>query len=431
MLGWMLDQRVPRIAKEMGPLAVKNLTTPGLWSVGGVAGLALRVSPTGSRHWVLRVVVAGKRRDLGLGAFPGVTLAVAREKAAATREMVREGVDPAERARAARSALAAERTAALTFAECAAAFIKASRDGWKNAKHAQQWENTLQQWAYPHFGHLLVRDIALEHVLAALEQPADPADPSGPSLWAGKTETASRLRGRIESVLDWATVRKCRQGDNPARWRGHLDKLLPKPSKVATVEGHACLPVDEAGAFMKRLRCMPGMGALALQFVILTAARSGEVRGATWAEIDLKAGIWTVPASRMKAGNEHRVPLSKPALDLLRALPRIDGSEYLFPSSTDKPLSDMTLSAVMRRMDVDATPHGFRSTFKDWASERTNYPREVSEMALAHTIVNKVEAAYRRGDLFEKRRLMMADWADFLASATPQAEVIPINRLAR
>ncbi len=422
---------MPKIAQELGPLAVKRLTQPGLWPVGGVAGLALRVTETGARHWVLRVMIAGKRRDLGLGAFPGVTLAAAREKAAAARDLIRSGVDPVEQAKAARSALAAERAALLTFEQCAAGYIKDNRKGWKNAKHAQQWENTLKQWAYPYLGRLLVRDIELQHVLGVLKQPADPGQQGGPTLWEGKTETASRIRGRIEAVLDWATVHRYRQGENPARWRGHLDKLLPKPSKVASVESHARVPVEEAGAFMKKLRTMQGMGALALQFLILTAARSGETRGATWAEIDLQGGIWTVPASRMKAGKEHRVPLSASALELLQALPRIEDSDLVFPSAKGKPLSDMTLTAVLRRMGVDATAHGFRSTFKDWASERTNYPGEVSEMALAHAIGDKVEAAYRRGDLFEKRRRMMEDWAAFLAIDAPAAEVIPMNRASR
>jgi integrase len=422
---------VPKIAKELGPLAVKRLTAAGLWPVGGVAGLALRVTDTGSRHWVLRVVIAGKRRDVGLGAFPGVTLAAAREKAADLRERIRQGIDPVEEGRQQRAIKAAENAKALTFKQCAAAYVAAHRSAWKNAKHAQQWGNSLDQWAHPKLGEVLVRDVELAHVLAVLEQPADPLAPAGPNLWNAKTETASRVRGRIETVLDWAAARKLRQGENPARWRGHLDKLLPKPTKVAKVEHFAALPAEEAGAFMQRLRTMSGFGALALQFTILTAARSGEVRGMTWAELDMEAGVWTVPAARMKASREHRVPLSEPALALLRDLPRVEGIELLFPGRGGRQLSDMSLTAVLRRMEVPATVHGFRSTFRDWAAERTNYPREVAEMALAHTIGDKVEAAYRRGDLFEKRRRMMADWAAFLASAAPQAEVIPMNRATR
>ncbi|WP_374435330.1 tyrosine-type recombinase/integrase [Inhella sp.] len=425
---------MPKVAEALGPLAVSRLRErngPGFWPVGGVAGLALRVTPTGAQHWVLRVLIAGKRRDIGLGAYPGVTLAAAREAAAKARDAIREGRDPLDERRVRRAELAAERAKALTFEQCAEAYIAAHKASWKNAKHRQQWGNTLAQWAYPTLGQLLVRDVDLPHVLAVFEQPANPADPEGPSLWAGKTETATRLRGRIETILDWATVRKYRAGENPARWRGHLDKLLASPRKIAKVEHHAALPIDAVGAFMKRLRGMSGMGPLALQFVILTAARSGEVRGMAWAEVDMQGAVWTVPKERMKAGAEHRVPLSSAALELLRSVPRIDGAELVFPNSKGGMLSDMTLTAVMRRMGAEAVPHGFRSTFRDWAAERTNYPREVAEMALAHTIGDKVEAAYRRGDLFEKRRRMMEDWAAFLAIDAPAGEVIPMNRASR
>lgn len=405
---------MPKQAVELGPLAVRRLLRPGRHMVGGVAGLALLVDGPESRRWVLRTMVAGKRRDLGLGAFPGVTLADARAKAAQLREQIRQGVDPVAEARAKRAALAAERAKAMTFEQCAAAYVAAHRAGWKSAKHAQQWENTLVQWAYPKLGALLVRDVELAHVLAVLEQPADPERPQGPNFWIAKTETASRVRGRLESVLDWATARKLRQGENPARWRGHLDKLLPRPAKVAKVEHHAAVAVETVGKFMQQLRTMPGQGSLALQFLILTAARSGEVRGMTWEEVDMHAGVWTVPPDRMKAGKEHRVPLSDAALALLSAQPRVEGVDFVFPGSGGRMLSDMTLTATLRRMGETATAHGFRSTFRDWAAERTNYPREVAEMALAHAIGDKVEAAYRRGDLFDKRRRLMQDWAAFL-----------------
>lgn len=393
---------------------MSRLKEPGLHFVGGVPGLALQVLPTGARTWILRMVIGGRRRDMGLGGYPAVALANAREAARVARNKVKEGVDPVDEARAARSALRAKQAAALTFEQCAAKYIKAQAAGWRNPKHAQQWTNTLTTYAYPILGGLLVRDVEVSHVLAVLEP-----------IWTSKTETASRLRGRIESVLDWATARGYRQGLNPARWRGHLDNLLASPSKVARVEHHDALPVVEAPAFMVKLRRAAGMGARALEFAILTAARSGEVRGATWDEIDLGAAVWTVPAERMKAGREHRVPLSAPALDLLRALPRISGCPLVFPSSRNGPLSDMTLTATLRRMNVDAVPHGFRSTFRDWAAERTNYPAEVAEMALAHAIGDKVEAAYRRGDLFDKRRRMMDDWAAFLASVEPAAAASP------
>lgn len=410
---------MPKLAKERGALVVGKIAAPGLHFVGGVQGLALHVTMTGARSWLLRVMVGGKRREMGLGNYPGVTLARARDKAREARELIRQGIDPIERQRAAQSALRAAVAAALTFEDCASAYIKAHEPGWKNAKHGQQWRNTLTQHAFPVMGSLLVRDVGLPQVLAVLEP-----------IWTTTNETASRLRGRIELVLDWATARGLREGLNPARWRGHLDKLLPKPSKVNKREHHSALPVDDAGAFMRRLRAAEGMGARALEFAILTAARSGEVRGATWAEIDRDAKVWTVPGPRMKAGIEHRVPLSAEALTLLDALPRIAGNDLVFAAPRGGVLSDMTLAAVLRRMDVPAVPHGFRSTFRDWASERTNYPRDVAEMALAHAIADKVEAAYRRGDLFEKRRRMMADWGAFLARPERSTRVVHLGARA-
>jgi len=406
---------MPKATIELNPVEVKRLTVPGLYFVGVVPGLALQVLPSGARTWLLRIMVAGKRRDMGLGGYPAVTLAQAREKAREAREKVKQGIDPIEEGRAARSALAATRAAALTFEQCARKYIEAHKTGWKNAKHAGQWVNTLEQYAFPTLGSLLVRDVGLSQVLAVLEP-----------IWQTKTETASRLRGRIEAVLDWATVRTYRSGDNPARWRGHLDKLLPKPAKVAKVEHHRAVPVGEVGAFLVKLREQAGMGARALEFAIVTAARSGEVRGATWAEIDTAAKVWTIPAARMKAGKEHRVPLSAGALALLAALPRMAGTDYVFSAPRGGALSDMTLSAVLRRMNADAVPHGFRSTFRDWAGERTAHPREVIEHALAHLLKDKAEAAYQRGDLFEKRRHLMDDWAGFLSRIEAPAKVIDL-----
>jgi integrase len=410
---------MPKLAKELKALEVAKIAAPGLHFVGVVPGLALQVTATGARSWTLRVVIAGRRRDMGLGGYPAVTLAMAHAKAREARELIRQGIDPVERQQAAQSALRASVAAALSFDECSAAYIKAHRAGWKNTKHGQQWENTLKQHASPIIGALRVRDIGLPQVLEVLEP-----------IWTTKTETASRVRSRIELVLDWATARGYREGVNPARWRGHLDKLLPAPSKVAKVEHHAALPASEVGAFMLRLRKCGGMGARALEFAILTAARSGEVRGATWGEIDTDTKVWTVPGGRMKAGREHRVPLSADALALLAALPRMAGTDLVFPAPRGGMLSDMTLTAVLRRMDVPATAHGFRSTFRDWAAERTAYPNEVCEMALAHTIENKAEAAYRRGDLFEKRRVMMADWAKFLSKTEVKGEVIDMHKRA-
>jgi integrase len=265
-------------------------------------------------------------------------------------------------------------------------------------------------------GELLVRDVGVAHVLAVLEP-----------IWHTKTETASRVRGRVEAVLDWATARSYRSGENPARWKGHLDKLLPARAKVAKVEHHTALPIEDVASFMVELRKQEGSGAKALEFAVLTAARSGEVRGAMWDEIDLRGAVWTIPADRMKAEREHRVPLSDAAVALLRSLPREAEQDLVFQAPRGGPLSDMTLTAVLRRMKVDAVPHGFRSTFRDWAAERTNYPRDVAEMALAHAIDSKVEAAYRRGDLFDKRRRMMADWSAFLAKPGGRAEVIDMQ----
>ena len=406
---------MPRKATELSALAVSRLSEPGLHYVGGVPGLALQVTPTGARTWVMRVSIGGKRREMGLGGYSasGMTLARARAAALDARDKIKAGVDPIVERRAADSALRAASAKAMTFEQAARAYVAAHEPGWRNAKHAQQWRNTLQKHAYPVIGALLVRDVETAHVMKVLEP-----------IWHDKTETASRVRGRMEQVLDWATARDLRQGENPARWRGHLDKLLARPSKLSQPGHHAALPVDQMGTFMEQLRAAPGTGARALEFAILTAARSGDVRGAVWSEIDLKAAMWTVPGERMKAGKEHRVPLSKPALEILAALPRMAGSDYVFPAPRGGQLSDMTISAVLRRMQVPAVPHGFRSTFRDWASERTNYPRDVAEMALAHAIGDKVEAAYRRGDLFEKRSAMMSDWAAFLVTPQVSATVI-------
>ena len=391
-------------ATELGALAVNRLTATGHHAVGGVAGLYLYVSGESARSWVLRVMIGTKRRHIGLGGFPDVTLSQAREKARAAREQILNGIDPIAHRKALASQLRAAQASEKTFEEAAKAYIDAHGDTWKNPKHRAQWVSTLETYAYPHMGQLQVRDVAQEHVLAALEP-----------IWKKKNETASRLRGRIESVLDWATVRKYREGDNPARWKGHLDKLLPAPSKVQKVEHHRALPMDEMPAFLVRLKEKEGLAPRALEFLILTAARSGEVRGATWSEIDFESNVWIIPAERMKSGREHRVPLSSEAVKLLKALPQLQGNPLVFPAPRGGVLSDMTLTAVMRRMEVDAVPHGFRSTFRDWTAERTNHPRELAEQALAHTLESKVEAAYRRGDALEKRRAMMQEWALFCA----------------
>lgn len=391
-----------RKAKELTALEVGRLKNPGHHAVGGVAGLYLYVLDTGARSWVLRTMIGDKRRHMGLGGFPDVPLARAKEKARSAKDAIAQGVDPIAQRTAVASSLRAQQATQKTFEEAAQAYIEAHGDSWKNSKHRAQWSATLKTYAYPHMGLLQVNDITQEHVLMVLEP-----------IWKTKTETATRLRGRIESVLDWATVRKYRTGENPARWKGHLDKLLPAPGKIKKVEHHRALPIDQMAAFMSQLRVKEGLSARALEFAIFCAARTGEVLGAKWEEMDLVAGVWTVPAERMKAGREHRVPLSPSAKSILLALPKNPESPLVFPAANRRPLSDMSLIAVLRRMNVDAVPHGFRSTFRDWAGEVSNYPRDIAEQALAHVLENKVEAAYRRGDALEKRRKMMTDWAAY------------------
>ena len=327
------------------------------------------------------------------------------------------GRDPVGERRAARSALIARQLAQVTFTQAAASYIAAHAAGWNNAKSESQWTNTLRTYAEPLIGAMFCADITASHVHSVL-------DP----IWTSKGETASRLRSRIECVLDFATAKGYRHGLNPARWRGNLDQMLPRRSSVAPVEHHKALPIGEVGAFMVKLRALHGIAARALEWTILTAARSGETFGATWSEIDLDAAVWSIPGDRMKAGKAHAVPLSTAALDLLKKLPRESGSDYLFPGAKGKQLSNMSMVATCRRLGADCVPHGFRSSFRDWCAERTTYPGELAELALAHAISSAVEAAYRRGTQFEKRRQMMSDWADFIAQTEVKgATVTPIN----
>lgn len=414
---------MPKKAKELSALAVSKLKTDGRHAVGGVDGLHLRVLGA-SRAWVLRIAVGSRigkdgrptvhRRDAGLGSYPEVSLAEARERARELRKQVRDGIDPVLERQAVKVQSALETAKTKTFEECAKAYIDANRAGWKNEKHAQQWENTLATYVYPKFGHLPVASVDTGMVLEVLQQPVGSA---GETLWRNKTETASRLRGRMESILDWAAFRGYRQGDNPARWKGHLEHELPARSKVQKVEHHAALPYAEIAVFMAELRMKEGVSARALEFAILTAARSGEVRGAQWSEIDLQNKIWIIPAERMKAGKEHRVPLASQAVALLKALPSEEGNDHVFLAPRGGQLSDMALTAVLRRMGREGlTQHGFRSTFRDWAGETTTYPREVCEHALAHRLADGVEAAYQRGDLLAKRAGLMSDWANYCYS---------------
>ena len=397
--------------KELSALEVGRLKKPGHHAIGGVAGLYLYVNKATARSWVLRIMIAGTRRHMGLGGFPEVSMAQAREKARKAKGEIEQGIDPIAQRKSAASQLRAQQATEKTFQQAAEAYIEAHGETWKNPKHRAQWKTTLETYAYPYMGKLLVRDVNQEHVLKALEP-----------IWKDKTPTATRVRGRIASVLDWATARKYRTGENPARWQGHLDQLLAAPNKIQTVVHQPALPIDAMPAFFSELRLRKGTAARALEFAILCASRSGEVRGACWSEIDFEAAVWTIPGERMKAGREHRVPLTESAIRILRAQPHFEGSDLVFAAARGGMLSDMTLSAVMRRMEVDAVPHGLRSTFRDWAGERTNYPRDVAEQALAHVLESKVEAAYRRGDLLEKRRLMMQDWATFCEGSPPKVE---------
>ncbi len=358
-------------------------------------GLMLIVKPSGAKSWVLRYQLNGRRRDMGLGPYPEVTLARAREKTLEARRHLVDGTDP----------LAVRPAKAVKFREAALELIESKRAGWRNAKHAAQWSSTLETYAFPFLGDLDVNTIDTDHVLGALKP-----------IWTEKPETASRVRQRIEAVIDYAGAKGQRDEPNPARWRGHLQNLLAKPSSVRAVVHHAAMDWRQLPEFMTTLAKRQGVSAGALRFLILTAARSGEVRGMRWKEVDLKTGIWTVPGSRMKAGKEHRVPLHQSAIDLLGDPGAPDALVFPSPSNPDKQMSDMSLTAVVRKMDrTDVTVHGFRSTFRDWAGETTNFPREVIEAALAHRLRDKAEAAYARGDLFSKRRQLMEAWAECAA----------------
>lgn len=406
--------------QKLTALQVERAKKAGCYADGG--GLYLQVTKSGAKSWLFRFMLKGKAREMGLGPLHTISLAEARIKAADCRKQLHAGLDPIEARKAARAAASMEAARTSTFAECADTYVAAHRSGWKNAKHADQWKNTLVAYAYPVFGSLPVASIDTPLVMKCLEQ-----------IWATKAETASRLRGRIENILDWATVRGLRQGENPARWKGHLDKLLPARSKVARVEHHAALPYPQIGAFMRELRASEGTAARGLEFMILTATRTSETLNATWGELDRAAGVWTIPAERMKAGKEHRVPLSARALEILAAVHEAKQGEYVFPGAREKrPLSNMAFLMALRRMGrQNLTAHGFRSTFRDWAAEMTAYPHEVAEMALAHAVGDKVEAAYRRGDLFEKRCRIMEDWAAYCERTPEQsADVIELRRTA-
>jgi integrase len=433
---------MPIIAKELSAVEVKRLNQPGWHAVGGVAGLLLQVKPWSRknsplpRSWILRVRVGGKRRPIGLGSYPQVSLAEARERARKLSLDVKDGIDPIARKQAQRSALLAAAAKSKTFRDCAEAYMKAHASDYTSEKHRKQWASTLEAYAYPVIGNLLVADITMRHVLDVVLQETTHRDKSHGKLWYTKPETAKRLLDRIGTVFDYAIVNEYRSGTNPATWKGYLDTQLPSPRGLKPVKHQPALPYDHVGDFMMRLRQNDSISARALEFAIMTGVRSGSVRHAEWTEIDLQKKLWIIPASHTKAKREHRVPLTPQAIRVLKNLPSRGDSSLVFPSPTGKALSDMALSQLMRGMrergelKVEAVPHGFRSTFRDWAAETTNYPDEIRKAASGHTVGDAVKEAYQRTDLLEKRRRLMQDWAEFLdrPSAKPTAKVMPIRR---
>lgn len=408
---------MPKKAKELSATEVRRLEPRKdkngnpyntYHPVGGVSGLMLETAATGGKSWILRTVVGTKRRMIGLGGFPEVPLKQAREKAREVKGKIAQGIDPVEERQAARRALIAEQLASVTFDDAAKEYIRMKSKEFRNPRQRQQWENSLATYATPHIGTTPVKEIDLAHIKAVL-------DP----IWESKTETANRVRSRIENILGWCAVHGYRSNDNPARWSGYLDEVYPSPEKIKKRGHHAALPVAEMPEFMERLQKRTGTAARALEFLILTASRTNEVIGdkrtervgAQWDEIDLKNRVWTIPAERMKTGKQHRVPLTDRAVEILKAMPNNGGQ--IFPGPQGEIPSNNFLSALLKRMDVKVTAHGFRSTFKDWAREHTAYADEVSELALAHVNDDATRAAYARSELIDKRRLLMADWQRF------------------
>lgn len=388
--------------RELGKLTttkISALRNAGRYGDG--SGLYLQVSKWGTKSWLLRYQLAGRSREMGLGGLSDVSLRDAREKARAARSMLIDGDDPIDARKAKKQALRAQSAKRITFKEAAEKYILAHKAGWRNDKHAAQWPASLDTYVYPVIGSLSVADIDTGHISRILEP-----------IWNTKTDTAGRVRGRIEAVLDWAKARHYRDGDNPARWKGHMENLLPAMSKIRKVRHQPAMAFDDVPSFIVNLKKQEGISARALEFTILTAARTSEAINSAWDEFDLKAGIWTVPAERMKSGREHRVPMSGRALTILRSLPREKGSPFVFLGrSGKKPLSNMAMLELLRDMKEGLTVHGFRSSFRDWAGESTNFPRELAEAALGHVLGDKVEAAYRRGDALERRRGLMEAWA--------------------
>jgi integrase len=397
------ERRRTMAIEKLNMRQVERLRRPGYYNDGG--GLYLRVTEDGNKSWVFRFrLTSGRLRQMGLGSANTFSVKEAREHARAARQQRYAGIDPIEARREQRQGAAVRRAAAMTFRECAEAYIAAHSPAWKNPRHAAQWPATLTTYAYPIVGALPVQAVDTALVIKVVQP-----------IWERIPETAGRVRGRLETVLDWATARGYRTGENPARWRGHLENLLPHRSKIARVEHHAALPYGELPAFMAELRSIDSISSRCLQFAILTCARTGEAIGAPWEEIDLDERLWSLPAERMKGERPHRVALSRPAMEILREMHAMRSGPYVFPGQRPgQPLSQMALLMLLRRLDrKDLTVHGFRSTFADWCAERTNFPSELREMALAHAVGSKVEQAYRRGDLFAKRRQLGEAWARF------------------
>lgn len=417
---------MPKIAKPLNDLQVRRLSRVGWHAVGGVAGLLLQVrKPTkegaqAPRSWILRVKVGDQRQPIGLGSYPQVSLASAREQAAKLVIDARQGVDLKAKKKAQRSALMVAAAKNKTFKECAEAYMDAHSSDYTSDKHRKQWPATLVTYAYPIIGNMLVSDIAMRDIRNVLEQETAVNKDLKGKLWFVKTETAKRLLGRIKTVLDYATVNEYRSGTNPAQWTGHLSTQLPSPKKLQKKEHHPAVPYQQMGDFMLKLRANQSISAKAVEFLILTAVRSGSVRQAEWNEIDFDKALWTIPAEHTKARQEHRVPLQPQAIALLKSLPVMAGSDIIFPSPRGKALSDMALSQLMRGMrergelTVEAVPHGFRSTFRDWAAEQTSYPDEIRKAASGHVVGDAVKEAYQRTDLLDKRRKLMDEWSVFL-----------------
>jgi len=402
--------------KQLTALKIKKLKEAGSYPDG--EGLYLQISNTGNKSWFYRYEIAGKGRKHGLGSYPTTMLDMARKKATACRVLRDKGIDPIEHKKQQVLDEELKKLKGVTFEKCATDYIASHKAGWKNRKHEQQWRNTLKTYAYPYIGKLPVKSIDTGLVLKVLEP-----------IWYEKTETASRVRQRIENILDWAKVRKYRTGENPASWRGHLDHILPKPTKVRKVKHFNAMPYVGVPKYFKKLRKTETLAAKTLAFIILTASRSGEARGATWAEIDLKKGIWELPAERMKADRPHRVPLSKEAIKILKEAKEFCHAEYVFAGlKKDKPISEATIRNLIKADHSDVTTHGFRSSFRDWCAEMTNYPREVAEAALAHTLRDKTEAAYQRGDIFVKRKKLMDAWAAHCLKGSKAGNVVPIKK---